>query len=120
MTSGTRSGCSRGSSPAYTRGPMTPGSGSPTVTGVAALLDLRGLRWPVVAGAGALTFFQVAGTIGASHNGTGDRALDGFGLAIAAAGPLSLIVLARWPRQVMWFVAAITSIYLVAGLTTSR
>jgi signal transduction histidine kinase len=94
---------------------MPPGRRSPTVTGVAALLDVRGLRWRVVAGAGVLTFFQVVGTIGASHNGTADRDLDALALAVAVAGPLALVVLARWPRPVMWFVVAITLFYLLRG-----
>jgi hypothetical protein len=94
---------------------MLPGRRSPTVADVAALLEVRGLRWRVVAGACALACFQVAGTIGASHNGTGARGLDALALAVAVAGPLSLVVLDRWPRPVMWFVVAITLFYLLRG-----
>jgi signal transduction histidine kinase len=55
----------------------------------------------------------VGGTIGASHNQSGHRALDVWAIAIAMAGPLSLMTLGRWPRPAMWFVVAITVAYVL-------
>ncbi len=71
------------------------------------------VRWPVVLGAVALAFFQTGGTIGASRNQTGDRGIDALAIAIAVLGPLSLILLRRWPQQVMGFVSGITVLYLL-------
>ena len=88
---------------------MSSGAGSPTVSGVKSLE----VRWPVVLGAVALAFFQTGGTIGASRNQTGDRGIDALAIAIAVLGPLSLILLRRWPREVMAFVSAITVVYLL-------
>lgn len=76
-------------------------------------VDLHGLRWPVLVGAVALTFFQVGGTIGASRNQTGHRGIDALAIAIAVLGPLSLPLLCRWTRQVLWFVVALTVTYLL-------
>jgi signal transduction histidine kinase len=86
-----------------------------TVQDVTPWVDLRSLRGPQVAGATALAAIQVGGTIGASHRQPSHRALDAVAIAIAVAGPASLLALARWPRQVMWFVAAITLLYLLRG-----
>ena len=66
-----------------------------------------------VAGAIALAAFQVGGTIGASHNQPGHRPLDGMAIAIALVGPLSLVMLGRWPRSALWFVVAITVAYVL-------
>jgi len=73
----------------------------------------RGRRPPVVVPAVALAIFQVIGTVGASHRQTDHRALDVLAIAIAVLGPLSLTQMRRWIRQVMWFVAAITIVYLL-------
>jgi signal transduction histidine kinase len=78
-------------------------------------LDLTSLRGRRVAGATALAAIQVGGTIGASHRQPSHRALDAVAVAIAVTGPVSLLAIARWPRQVMWFVAAITLLYLLRG-----
>jgi signal transduction histidine kinase len=88
---------------------MSRATGSPTVSGVKSLE----VRWPVVLGAVALAFFQTGGTIGASRNQTGDRGIDALTIAITVLGPLSLILLRRWPREVMAFVSAITIVYLL-------
>jgi signal transduction histidine kinase len=82
---------------------------------VTALLDRRRLRWPVVAAAFALVVFQVVGTVGASHRQSGVRSLDALAVAVVVAGPVSLLALTRWPRQVMAFIAAITLVYLLRG-----
>ncbi len=84
---------------------------------VTSLLDPRGLRWPIVVGVCVLVLFQVGGTVGVSHNQVGHRGLDALSIAIAVVGPLSLPALKRWPRQVLWFVVAITLIYLLRGYT---
>ncbi len=88
---------------------MSCARGSPTVSDVKSL----GVRWPVVLGAVALAFFQTGGTFGASQNQTGDRPVDALSIAITVLGPLSLILLRRWPREVMGFVSAITLVYLL-------
>ena len=88
---------------------MSRAHGSPTVSDVKSL----GVRWPVVLGAVALAFFQTGGTFGASQNQTGDRPIDALSIAITVLGPLSLILLRRWPREVMGFVSAITLVYLL-------
>jgi signal transduction histidine kinase len=61
----------------------------------------------------ALAFFQTGGTFGASRNQTGDRGVDALSIAITVLGPLSLILLRKWPREVMGFVSAITVLYLL-------
>ena len=88
---------------------MSHALGSPTVRDVKSL----GVRWPVVVGAVALAFFQTGGTFGASRNQTGHRGIDALTIAITVLGPLSLILLRRWPREVMGFVSAITLLYLL-------
>jgi signal transduction histidine kinase len=88
---------------------MSGALGSPTVSDVRKL----GVRWPVVLGAVALAFFQTGGTFGASRNQTGDRPIDALTIAITVLGPLSLILMRRWPREVMGFVSAITLVYLL-------
>ena len=76
-------------------------------------VDLRAVPRPALFGWLPLTFFQVGGTVGASHNQTGHRGLDALTIAIAVLGPLSLLFLLRWPRQVLAFVVAITAVYLL-------
>ena len=76
-------------------------------------VDLRAVPRPALFGLLPLTFFQVAGTIGASRNQTGHRELDALAIAIAVLGPASLLLLLRWPRQVFAFVVAITATYLL-------
>lgn len=76
-------------------------------------VDLRAVPRPVLLGSLVLTFFQVGGTVGASQNQTGHRDLDALTILIAVLGPLSLPFLVRWPRQVLWFVVAITITYLL-------
>ncbi|MDX6276810.1 MAG: hypothetical protein QOJ72_938 [Nocardioidaceae bacterium] len=60
-----------------------------------------------------LTVIQVVGTFGASHNQTGHRGIDALAIAVAVLGPASLLFVFRHTRQVFWFVAAITSAYLL-------
>jgi len=76
-------------------------------------VDLRAVPRPALFGWLPLTVFQVAGTVGAHHNQTGHRGLDGLAIAIAALGPVSLLFLRRWPRQVLAFVVAITVAYVL-------
>ncbi|WP_159541236.1 sensor histidine kinase [Aeromicrobium sp. 9AM] len=74
---------------------------------------LRAAPRPALFGLLPLTIFQVAGTVGANRNQTGHRALDALAIVIAALGPPSLLLVRRWPRQVLWFVVAITVVYLL-------
>jgi signal transduction histidine kinase len=76
-------------------------------------VDLRAVPRPVLLGSLVLTIFQIGGTVGASRNQTGHRDLDTLTILIAALGPLSLPLLFRWPRQVLWFVVALTVTYLL-------
>jgi signal transduction histidine kinase len=76
-------------------------------------VDLRAVPRPVLLGSLVLTIFQVGGTVGASRNQTGHRDLDALTILIAVLGPLSLPLLFRWPRQVLWFVVALTVTYLL-------
>ena len=76
-------------------------------------VDPRAVPRPALFGLLPLLFFQVGGTIGASHNQTGHRELDALAIAIAVLGPVSLLLLLRWPRQVLGFVVAITVTYLL-------
>ena len=75
------------------------------------------LRWRLlqVGGPIALAFFQVGGTIGASHGQPGATDLDPLAIAIAVAGPLSLLLLRRAPVGVLAFVTAITCLYVAIG-----
>jgi signal transduction histidine kinase len=75
--------------------------------------DLRAVPRPAFFGLVPLTVIQVGGTFGASHNQTGHRGLDALAIVIAVLGPLSLVFLFRWPRQVLAFVVAITATYLL-------
>lgn len=76
-------------------------------------VDLRAVPRPVILGSLVLMVFQVVGTIGANRNQPGHRGLDVLAIAIAVLGPLALPFLLRWPRQVLWFVVAITVTYLL-------
>ena len=76
-------------------------------------VDLRAVPRPALFGLIPLTIFQVGGTFGASHNQTGHRGLDVLAIAVAVLGPASLLLLFRWPRQVLAFVVAITATYLL-------
>ena len=76
-------------------------------------VDLSAVPRPALFGWLPLTVFQVAGTVGASHNRTGHRGLDALAVLIAVLGPLSLLFLKRWPRQVLAFVVTISVTYLL-------
>ena len=76
-------------------------------------VDLRAVPRPALFGLLPLTIFQVGGTFGASRNQTGHRELDALAIAIAVLGPPSLLLLFRWPRQVLAFVVVITATYLL-------
>jgi signal transduction histidine kinase len=71
------------------------------------------IRRRAVVCAAVLMVIQVVGTFGASHNQTGHRGLDPLAIAVALLGPLSLPFVFRHTREVFWFVAAITSAYLL-------
>ncbi len=75
--------------------------------------DLRAVPRPALFGLLPLLFFQVGGTVGASRNQTGHRGLDALAIVIAVLGPVSLLFLLRWPRQVLGVVVAITMTYLL-------
>jgi signal transduction histidine kinase len=90
---------------------MTRPCGSPTVRDMS--VALRAVPRPALFGLLPLLFFQVGGTVGASHNQTGHRGLDALAIVIAVLGPISLPFLFRWPRLVLWFVVAITVTYLL-------
>jgi len=62
-----------------------------------------------------LAAFQVLGTIRASEGQPQDRALDVGALVLVLAGPAALLWLRRFPVQVLWFVAVVTSAYLLLG-----
>ena len=76
-------------------------------------VDLRAVPRAALFGWLPLTFFQVGGTIGAGRNQTGHREPDALAVAIAVLGPLALLLVFRWPRQVLWFIVAITVAYLL-------
>jgi len=84
---------------------------------VARPIDRPPSRWRVAAVAGPvmLAVFQVLGTFGASRGQTDRRALDALAIALALAGPAALLWLRRLPVQVLWFVAAVTMVYLLRG-----
>ena len=61
----------------------------------------------------AMAVITTVGSFGASHNQPDLRAIDGLAIALLVAGPLSLIAAARFPVAVMWFVAALASVYVI-------
>lgn len=71
------------------------------------------VRPRVIVGAVALAVFQVVGTFGATHNQAGHRGVDALTIVIAVLTALSLALVVRWPRQVMWFVVGLIVVYLV-------
>ena len=76
--------------------------------------------WPqrriaAVAGPLLLTVFQVVGTFGASESQHDRRPLDALAIALVVAGPAALLLLRRFPVQVVWFIAAVTLGYLLRG-----
>lgn len=76
-------------------------------------VDLRAVPRTALFGWLPLAVFQVVGTVGANHNQTGHRRLDALAIVIAVLGPVSLLFLRRWPRQVLAFVVAITVAYVL-------
>ena len=74
-------------------------------------------RWRVLwyAGPVVLALFQVAGTIGASHGQPDATGLGPLAIAIAIAGPLSLLLIRRSPQGVLGFVTGISLLYVAVG-----
>ena len=58
---------------------------------------------------------QVAGTIGTTHRQPERRGVDALAIVLALAGPAALIFLRRHTVQVLWFVSAVTLVYLLRG-----
>ena len=78
--------------------------------------DFRRRRRVVgVIGPLVLTFIQVVGTIGASHNQPDATDLDVLAIALVIAGPLSLLAIHRAPRIVLGLVTGVTFVYLARG-----
>ncbi len=62
-----------------------------------------------------LAAVAVLGTLGAARAQPLRRPVDLLAVALLVAGPLSLLRLRRRPREVTWFVAAVTLTYLLVG-----
>jgi len=62
-----------------------------------------------------LAMLQTAGTFGAAQGQPDRRAPDFLAILIALAGPASLLIVRRYPVQVLAWVTTITAIYLVRG-----
>ncbi len=79
--------------------------------------DSRASRWRVAAVAGPLVLgvVSVFGTIGASEHQADRRAVDALAIVLALAAPLALLFLRRHPVGVLWFVSAVTLVYLLRG-----
>ncbi|MCW2799181.1 MAG: hypothetical protein JWQ70_653 [Aeromicrobium sp.] len=71
------------------------------------------VRRRAIVGAVALAVFQVVGTFGASNHQTGVRDIDALAVVIVVLAALSLSVVVRWPRQVIWLVVGLIVVYLV-------
>jgi signal transduction histidine kinase len=74
-------------------------------------------RWHFLATVGpiVLALIQVVGTIGASHNQPDTADIDAFAIALVVVGPLSLLLIRRYPQAVLWFVTLVTFVYLARG-----
>ena len=74
-------------------------------------------RWRAFAVVGPMVLgvVQVAGTIGATHRQPERRGVDALAIVLALAGPVALIFLRRHTVQVLWFVSAVTLVYLLRG-----
>ncbi|MCW2749002.1 MAG: hypothetical protein JWR83_112 [Aeromicrobium sp.] len=90
---------------------MTAPGGSPYREGMS--VDVRAVPRRAAVGAVVLAVFQVVGTVGASRHQTGHRDLDALTIVIAVLTALSLALVFRWPRQVMWFVVSLLAVYLL-------
>jgi signal transduction histidine kinase len=71
------------------------------------------VRRRAIVGAVALAIFQVVGTVGASRHQPGHRGVDALTIAIVVLAALSLVLVFRWPRQVMGFVVGLIIVYLL-------
>jgi signal transduction histidine kinase len=85
--------------------------------GVSTVAVDRAARWRFIALAGplALGVLQVLGTFGASQHQSDRRSVDALAIVLVLAGALSLLWLRRYPVQVLWFVSALTLVYLLRG-----
>ena len=68
-----------------------------------------------VAGPLALAVFQVVGTFGAARGQPERQDLDALAIVLVLAGPLALLRVRRNPVPVLWFVSAVTLVYLLRG-----